>query len=762
MFSRLLSIVVSLTVAPLVVAADMVPDVVSTETFEKAPSSEITIVDGPHGKAGQFEGNSSFVMRGDHCDLMELSFHFKAVDAETSGPEVKQWRPLVRSGEAWKLGDFQVIIRNGQLSVHLHDGGGKRVALDSPKIENNRWYKADLVLDAEQHVGTLSLDGRQVASSPLSEDIYEFDLTAPIIAKSNDVYFRGMLAGIVFRMRSLPSFERNDPRDIVQGVVLPCELYCDQPYIVVLADGTWVCTMTTGRGHEGAIGQHVVATRSTDQGKTWGPLIDIEPASNVSASWIVPLLTPYGRIYGFYTCNAEMVHLGRNDTHGWYAYRYSDDGGLTWSERHRVPIRKTACDTLEVNGKPVQMFWGICKPRIVGNNVYIAFTKLGKYFLEEGEGWIFHSDNILTEKDPEKIRWTLLPEGEHGIRHPEFGSIQEEHNLVPLDQPGSFCCVYRTTRGFPAISYSRDDCKTWSLPEPMTYATGRVIRHPRACPMIWKYAPGKYLFWCHNNGGKSFENRNPVWLSVGVERDGKIQWSQPEMALYADEPGLRMSYPDLIMVEGKYWLSETQKTVARVHELDAALIKGMTDRLSGDLDKKPGDVVKQGLVLETTNRTVPFPSALANKTAEGGLTFDFVLNVPQQGFANGTVLFGNVKEDGTGCQMKTGPEGTFEFKAYDGKRGKIEWVSDSNLLTPGNHRVTVIVEGAPRIVLAVVDGQIVDGNGRREFGWGRFRMPPVDLTGSGTITLVPEVVTLRIYDRALKVFESLTNQSSPR
>ena len=760
MFIRLLTFIVFLTVVMFAIAADTVTDVVVTETFEKVPSPEITLVDGPHGKAGRFDGNASFVMRGHRCDRMELSFHFNAVDAETSGSEVKQWRPLVHSGESWKLGDFQVIIRNGNLSVHFHDGGGKRIALDSPKLENNRWYKADLVLDAEEHIGTLSLDGHQVAASPLNKEIEEFDLTTPVIAKGNNVYFRGMLAGIVFRMRSLPLFERSDPRDIVQGVVLPCESYCDQPYIVVLADGTWVCTMTTGRGHEGTVGQHVVATRSTDQGKTWGPLIDIEPASDASASWITPLLTPYGRIYGFYTCNAENVHLGRDDTHGWYVYRYSDDDGLTWSERHRIPIRKTACDTLEVDGKLVQMFWGICKPRIADNNVYTAFTKLGKYFLGEGEGWIVHSDNILTEKDPEKIRWTLLPEGEHGIRHPEFGSVQEEHNLVPLDQPGSFCCIYRTTMGFPVTSYSRDKCKTWSLLEPMTYATGRVIRHPRACPMIWKYAPGKYLFWCHNNGGKSFENRNPVWLSAGQERDGKIHWSQPEIILYADEPGLRMSYPDLIMVDGKYWLSETQKTVARVHELDAALIKGMSDRLKADLDKQPGEVVKQGLVLETTNRTVAFPASLADKILTESITFDFVLHVPPKGFSDGTVLFGNAKEDSVGFQMTAGPNGTFEFKAYDGKRGRIEWVSDSNLLTPGNHRVTIIVEGAPRIVLAVVDEQIVDGNGQREFGWKRFRMPPTDITGSGTITFAPEVANLRIYGRALKVFEALANQSS--
>ena len=771
MFIRLLSFVVFMTVVTFAAAADTVTDVVLTETFEKAPSPEIVIVDGPHGKAGRFEGNASFVMRGCRCDLVELSLHFKADDAETSGSELKQWRPIVHSGEPWKIGGFQVIVRNGKLSVHFHDGEGRRIALDSPKLENNRWYKVDLVLDAERQVGTLSLDGNQVATSPLSQSVEEFDLTAPIIAKANDVYFRGALAGIVFRMRSLPTVERvgrNDPRNVLNGLEIPDESYCDQPYIVAMKDGTWVCLLTTAPGGESSQGQHIVAASSKDQGKTWSPLVDIEPGTGPHASWVSPLLTPDGRIYAFYTYNGDQTTFGKgvhfDSVHGWYCYRYSDDAGKTWSERYRLPLRQTACDRAYLDGKLAQMFWGICKPRIVGDNVYFAFTKLGKHFLEEGEGWVFHSDNILTEKDPKKLHWTLLPEGEHGIRNPEYGSVQEEHNLVPLDQSGSFCCVYRTTMGFPAVSYSRDDCKTWSLPEPMTYATGRVIRHPRACPMVWKYAPGKYLFWHHNNSYKSYHNRNPVWLSAGVERDGKIHWSQPEIALYMDDPAAQgMSYPDLIMADGKFWLSETQKTVARVHELDAALIDGMADRLAASLDKKPGEVVKQGLILETTDRTVPFPTTLANKVATAeGLTFDFVLNVPQQGFADGTVLLGNVKEDGAGFQVTAEPERTFRFKAHDGKRGPIEWVSDSNLLTPGNHRVTIIVDAAPRIVLAVVDGQIVDGNGQRVFGWGRFRALPADLTGSGTITLTPEVATLRIYDRAIKVFEALANQSAQR
>jgi len=92
-----------------------------------------------------------------------------------------------------------------------------------------------------------------------------------------------------------------DMRDIKTGLTIPDEGYCDQPYVVITKDGNWLCTLTTGIGHEGQRGQHVVATISTDFGKTWRAPIDIEPSAGSEASWVVPLVVPSGRVYAFYT-----------------------------------------------------------------------------------------------------------------------------------------------------------------------------------------------------------------------------------------------------------------------------------------------------------------------------------------------------------------------------------------------------------------------------------------------------------------------------
>ncbi|HAA77153.1 TPA: hypothetical protein DCE37_18730 [Candidatus Latescibacteria bacterium] len=148
-----------------------------------------------------------------------------------------------------------------------------------------------------------------------------------------------------------------DPKNIEIGSEIPSEGYCDQPYVVKLNDGGWLCLMTTGTGKEGDSGQHIVATRTYDRGQTWSTLVDIEPADGPEASWVMPLITPLGRVYAFYTYNAANMReviadtdvysegkTSRVDTLGEYSFKYSDDDGLTWSERHTIPVREMEID----------------------------------------------------------------------------------------------------------------------------------------------------------------------------------------------------------------------------------------------------------------------------------------------------------------------------------------------------------------------------------------------------------------------------------
>ena len=556
-----------------------------------------------------------------------------------------------------------------------------------------------------------------------------------------------------------------DHRNIANGLRLPSEGYSDQPYVVVTSNGTWVCTLTTGKGLEGQQGQHVVSTVSKDQGKTWSELVPIEPDTGPEASWVTPLITPSGRIYAFYTYNGDNIvtlpnsdKRVRADTHGWYAFRYSDDEGASWSsQRFRIPVRVTDVDRGNPWRGEVCHFWGIDKPKVKDGKVYFAFTKLGKFFMQEGEGWVVEASNILTEKDPDKLVFRLLPDGEKGIRNPALGSVQEEHNLVPLTKSDLFC-VFRMDSGTPGQSYSRDNGVTWSLPEPMTYAPGkRALKTPRACPKLFMTSAGKYLFWYHNHGGKAWSGRNPAFLSGGVlKEDGFIHWSEPEIVLFDPNPAIRMSYPDLVEQDGSFWLTETQKTVARAHPLDRSLLDGLWSQ------ETVNAVCTNGLLLEKLDAgdaaSRPNVPRGFGDLAHGGLTVELWLKL--DAVTPGQTLFTTLDKDGQGVRVVTsdlGGQTTLAIELSDGGRAAL-WHTDPGVVQPGTlQHIVFACDFAAAVIAVVADGTFCDGGASRPYGWGRLPLEMGDVQGSYQAVLAPSVKGLRLYNRPLRTTEAIGN-----
>jgi len=504
-----------------------------------------------------------------------------------------------------------------------------------------------------------------------------------------------------------------DTRDIATGLEIPKENYCDQPYVVVAKDGSWVCVLTTGPGLESRDGQHVVATISKDQGKTWSALIDIEPGLGAEdwqmSSWVTPLIVPSGRIYAFYNYNYD----GRATQHGgWLCYRYSDDCGHTWSERYRVPIRLTNRDRTNDCAGEHQYFWVIDKPIISKSSMFFALPKLYSGIpLDGGEGWVVHSDNILTESDPERIHWELLPDGEVGVWNPELGSVQEEQNLEILSDGSLYMC-YRTEIGHPAYAISRDGGHTWTMPQVMRYATGNPIKTPRACPRIWKASNGKFLFWFHNNSYPGWGNsavRNPVWVCGGIEVDGEIEWSQPEILLYCSDPTIRgMSYPDFIEQDGRYWVTETQKMVARMHELDPMLLNGLWNQHQGRT------LTRKGLVYESSGPLATgdaFPLPQLPSLESGGFTLELWIRL--ENVTPGQVLLDSFGRRQRGFRVLTASNEALRLDLHDGRaRRWLEvvdgadpsrgvrsmsawnWPTDDGVIQAGKlHHVVFIVDG---------------------------------------------------------------------
>ncbi len=573
-----------------------------------------------------------------------------------------------------------------------------------------------------------------------------------------------------------------DPRNIRAGAVIPDEGYSDQPYVVVTDDGAWLCVMTTGRGVEGEGGQHVVAVLSRDRGRTWTAPIDIEPATGPEASWAVPFKTPYGRIYVFYTYNKANLREVPNaqgasrrvDTLGVYAFRYSDDHGRTWSrDRYEIPMHVTEADRDNNFGGRTLFFWGVSKPIVHKGAVYWGWNRVTRWgtpgTLARSQGHFMRGENLLAERDPRRLRWRILPESDAGLRAPK-GPIAEEANLVSMND-GSLYATYRTIDGYLCHAYSRDDGRTWTSPSYATFADGRPIKHPRAYGPVWKLRNGRYLLWFHNHGGEPvhtdewgrggyYQHRNPVWISGGVERAGRIHWSEPEILLYDDDPKVRMSYPDLIEDGGRYFITETQKAVARVHEIDAALLDGLWRQAENRQPAARGLVLEAGGEAARAGFAMPRLPAL---NAGGGFTIEAWMRMKE--LSPGQVIFDARGAGGRGIALTFSDRFTLRLTMHDGERAAV-WESD-----PGTHagtmktnawqHVAVVVDGQAKIVAFVVDGVLNDGGAARQFGWGRIDPALADVNGLPRAPLAPhlygEVKRLRIYDRALRTSEIVGN-----
>jgi hypothetical protein len=587
-----------------------------------------------------------------------------------------------------------------------------------------------------------------------------------------------------------------DPRHLANGWNIPSEGYADQPYIVKTDDGAWLCVMTTGKGVEGAGGQHVVSMRSTDKGRTWSEIVPIEAAEGPEASYAVLLKVPGGRIYAFYNHNTDRVPevkredkgvYKRVDSLGHYVFKYSDDHGRTWSaQRYEVPIREFECDRNNAYGGKLRFFWNVGRPLILGDAAIMVLHKVGAMgagFFAQSEGAFFKSRNILTERDPAKITFETLPDGDIGLRTPAGGGrVAEEQSIVKLSD-GSLYCVYRTIDGWPTCAYSRDGGHTWTAPAYKTYTpNGRRVKHPRAANFAWNCSNGKFLYWFHNHGGKfvgelgaggkggrsPYDDRNPAWLVVGREVDtpqGKrIEWSQPEILLYDDDPYIRMSYPDLVEDGGKFYVTETQKTIGRVHEIPNALVEGLfnqfdhrrlaTNGLVLNLPQAVPAEAKMPLLPEFNQRDTKSEDQ-RGKDLRAGFSLDFWLTLDS--LASGQALLDSRDASGKGILVSTTEAGTIRITLNDG-RSECSWDSDKGAVKAGQpQHVVITVDGGPKIITFVVNGVLCDGGDERQFGWGRFRPTLRAPNGATTVKIAKPIQSLRLYNRPLRTSEAVGN-----
>ncbi|MBE6607772.1 MAG: exo-alpha-sialidase [Ruminococcaceae bacterium] len=520
-------------------------------------------------------------------------------------------------------------------------------------------------------------------------------------------------------------------RNIRNGREIRADGYSDQPYVVKTDDGHWLLTVTVCNTREGESGQHVLSMISCDKGLTWCDETPVSSPDLPESSYSVLYKTSYGRVYCFYNFNADNTRriIGTNppfsdgfcrrvDTQGHFVFKYSDDNGKTWSQEwYELPVRTFDVDRINPYKGEIKFFWNVGKPMTLNNSIYLPLIKVREFgvdFICYSEGVLLKCENINSERDPEKLVWETLPDGNVGIRAPqELGIVSEEHSYVPLSD-GSIFCVFRTTTGHPWCAYSRDGGHTFSDPEPMKFADGRLFKHPRAANFIWKCENGKYIYWFHNHGGRNYDDRNPVWLCGAKEvetPDGLfLSFGEPQIVLYDPNPNVRMSYPDLVEEDGEYFLTETQKTVARVHPLDKKFVESLWETPA------PCDGWKKVSASELSKKSLAI--------SEHSLTFRFDV-CPED---KGNLLFSTM-DYGKGIEIRRRISGEIELIVSDGQRTYL-FINDDLLLTDDKkHTVTAVFDSGVAAVYFATDGRFCDGGDKRQFGFTRFDRELKNISG---------------------------------
>ncbi len=382
-----------------------------------------------------------------------------------------------------------------------------------------------------------------------------------VVAQSEQEHIKGQLKTEV--MRTNPDFLVHIP----QGPARPPKKGGANEHFLVFdgPDGSLMMTWTQSHGKRPWNANHIVFSRSEDEGKTWaepkhiaGPT-SLEDPTNL-ASWGFPMVSKSGRIYVVWNQNQGVAGWIYFHT-GTMAGCYSDDNGKTWSKQQDIEMPSCPYDDPDGEIPSEWIVWQLPQRDLQGR-YYAGYThwinqKVARYSAEDKneENWagiesvveFMRFDNIDDNPEPKDLKVRFLSFGDDAIRAPHYIdpllSVAQEPSFVRLPDKRLFC-VMRSNSGYIWYVLSEDDGETWCNPRPLLRKDkGHPILQPLASSPIYKLADGRYVLLHHNNPGDRTTGatngpRRPAFIALGEfkpDADQPIWFSESKELMDNDE-----------------------------------------------------------------------------------------------------------------------------------------------------------------------------------------------------------------------------------
>jgi hypothetical protein len=568
-----------------------------------------------------------------------------------------------------------------------------------------------------------------------------------------------------------------DWRALTSGTVMLEDAYLDQPYCVIWSNsstastlststsastassssssssssklpggGRWLCTITRNNASEGHADEHAEILYSDDAGATWTTGIRLEPPTNPDNAYGVIVQTTFGRVYVIYNMNLDRVSklpdgspISRDDEIGHFVMRYTDDGGDTWSaDRYEVPYALTSIDRNNSWKGAVKIMWSVDQVKVRGGRTFHAFTKIGTYPQSPPEQvFLLSSPNLLTEPNASLVTWDLLPSGDVGLSAPVPATTNwEEGHVIPLSESPGFFALCRTNLGYLGAAFTADPTGSsgWSSPglfvtywNALPSAAGRRLKNPQGPITLKRFvSTGRYLFLFYLNSFPGYGERNPVFISSGVEEDGQVRFSQPEIVLYDYEMTAdnRPGYPDFIEdpTNGAVYITETNKTIARIHLVDNATLSLLWRQDA--INETALDGLAISFTPSSQGKSFPTPSLpdLTPSSYKPGVGVTIALWLADHAAAQP----GQVLVDVGTLRIGVASGGALQVNVTDSKGVRSNLTMDADctarLLSPvpagfAGHYAAVVVDGGAHVLTMSVDGAVCDGGEKDIFGF---------------------------------------------